>query len=93
MYTHWKTCTNCVIAKPRDVSFISSVKKDRPPFHPPCVIINQVTMAKGIVVLEVEMVHLAEQMDSIITKYTMCYCCMYVAPVVGMSAYRRSNRR
>ena len=65
MYTHWKTKTNSIVAKPRDISFISSIKKDRATFHPPS-IVNQVTVTKRTVVLVVEMVHLAEQMDSII---------------------------
>ena len=84
--------TNCVVAKPRDVSFISSVKKDRPTFLPPLVI-DQVAVVKEFLILEIEMVHLSEHMDSLIISYTMCYYCVYVAPAGGMFSFRRSNRR
>ena len=52
--------TNSVIAKPRDIAFIASIKEDRPAFHPG-IIVNQVALAELICVLKVKVVDLAKQ--------------------------------
>jgi len=53
-----KACTNGIVAKPTDIPFVSGVKENRGTFLPPG-IIDQVTVVKHLIVLEVEMVHLA----------------------------------